>query len=86
MNEHPAVHGAVGELHEDRAVAGTEPHDAGRVAARLGVRIRDSESLETAGRKLMEALGTKALLITRGNQGMALFEGLYAMTSRRGTS
>jgi D-glycero-beta-D-manno-heptose-7-phosphate kinase len=48
--------------------------NASEAEAASGVRIRDTESLEAAGRKLLEALGTKALLITRGNQGMALFE------------
>jgi D-glycero-beta-D-manno-heptose-7-phosphate kinase len=48
--------------------------NASEAEAAAGVRIRDVPSLEAAGRKLLEALGTKALLITRGNQGMSLFE------------
>ncbi len=39
-----------------------------------GIRIRDDEALERAGRKLLRDLGSSALLITRGNRGMALFE------------
>jgi rfaE bifunctional protein kinase chain/domain len=42
--------------------------------AAAGIRIKDAESLEAAGRKLLGALGSAALLVTRGNQGMALFE------------
>jgi rfaE bifunctional protein kinase chain/domain len=40
----------------------------------VGFRIRDAQTLEAAGRKLLDALGVAALLVTRGNQGMALFE------------
>jgi rfaE bifunctional protein kinase chain/domain len=45
------------------------------VEALLGIRIGDdSESLERAGRTLLERLGCEAVLITRGSRGMALFE------------
>ena len=43
--------------------------------ALLGVRIGDSSGmLERAGRSLMDQLQCKAVLITRGSRGMALFE------------
>jgi D-glycero-beta-D-manno-heptose-7-phosphate kinase len=39
-----------------------------------GVRIRDSAGLHEAGRKILKTLRCRAVLITRGEQGMALFE------------
>jgi D-beta-D-heptose 7-phosphate kinase/D-beta-D-heptose 1-phosphate adenosyltransferase len=39
-----------------------------------GMEIADGESLERAGRKLMEVLSSDALLITRGEHGMSLFQ------------
>ncbi|HEY5599773.1 MAG TPA: D-glycero-beta-D-manno-heptose-7-phosphate kinase, partial [Candidatus Manganitrophaceae bacterium] len=39
-----------------------------------GVEIEDEESLRRAGQKIMERLGCRAVLITRGEQGMSLFE------------
>jgi D-beta-D-heptose 7-phosphate kinase/D-beta-D-heptose 1-phosphate adenosyltransferase len=39
-----------------------------------GVRIRDAASLHEAGRKILKTLRCHAALITRGEQGMALFE------------
>ena len=45
------------------------------VEALLGVRIDDDRGvLERAGRKLLGQLGARAVLITRGSRGMALFE------------
>jgi rfaE bifunctional protein kinase chain/domain len=45
------------------------------VEAALGVRIgRDEGTLERSGRKLLKKLRTGALLVTRGSDGMALFE------------
>jgi rfaE bifunctional protein kinase chain/domain len=45
------------------------------VEALLGVRIDDNRKvLEDAGRHLLETLKCKAVLITRGSRGMALFE------------
>jgi rfaE bifunctional protein kinase chain/domain len=45
------------------------------VEAALGVRIgRDQETLESSGRALLKMLRTQALLVTRGSDGMALFE------------
>jgi len=45
------------------------------VEALLGVRINDDRgTLERAGRKLLGQLDCRAVLITRGSRGMALFE------------
>jgi D-glycero-beta-D-manno-heptose-7-phosphate kinase len=43
-------------------------------SAAVGFPIRDEDALERAGRTLLERLDSSALLVTRGNQGMALFE------------
>jgi len=39
-----------------------------------GIEIKDEESLQTAGRKLLDRLRGRAVLITRGEHGMSLFE------------
>jgi rfaE bifunctional protein kinase chain/domain len=39
-----------------------------------GVPITDEFSLKKVGRKLLKGLGCKALVITRGDEGMAIFE------------
>ena len=39
-----------------------------------GIDIKDRKSLNAAGSKLLKNLGTKAVLITQGNEGMTLFE------------
>lgn len=53
------------------AVTPNEPE----VEAALGTTIgHDLRRLESAGRTLLERLGTKAVLVTRGSHGMALFE------------
>jgi D-glycero-beta-D-manno-heptose-7-phosphate kinase len=53
------------------AVTPNEPE----VEAALGVAIgHDRRRLEAAGRRLLRRLGVKAVLITRGSDGMALFE------------
>lgn len=53
------------------AVTPNEPE----VEAALGVRIgHDKKRLEAAGRALLRRLGVRAVLITRGSDGMALFE------------
>ncbi len=50
------------------------PNEA-EVEALLGVKIDDSrEALERSGRSLLERLGCRAVLVTRGSRGMALFE------------
>jgi rfaE bifunctional protein kinase chain/domain len=53
------------------AVTPNEPE----VEEALGVTIgHDRRRLEAAGRTLLEKLGCKAVLVTRGSDGMALFE------------
>jgi rfaE bifunctional protein kinase chain/domain len=53
------------------AVTPNEPE----VEAALGISIgHDARRLEAAGRTLLRRLGVKAVLITRGSDGMALFE------------
>jgi len=46
-------------------------HEAGRAA---GIKIVDAATLLAAGRKLLKQLGSDAVLITRGEHGMCLFE------------
>jgi rfaE bifunctional protein kinase chain/domain len=53
------------------AVTPNEPE----VEAALGVTIgHDKAKLESAGREVLKTLGCKAVLVTRGSHGMALFE------------
>ena len=40
----------------------------------LGRQLKNSSELESAGEKMRERLGYRALLVTRGSQGMVLFE------------
>jgi D-glycero-beta-D-manno-heptose-7-phosphate kinase len=40
----------------------------------LGGRLRTDEEVERAGRKLLELLGAENILLTRGPEGMSLFE------------
>ena len=46
-------------------------HEAGRV---LGFKIKDKKTLYEAGKELLAKLGSKAVLITLGENGMCLFE------------
>jgi D-beta-D-heptose 7-phosphate kinase/D-beta-D-heptose 1-phosphate adenosyltransferase len=39
-----------------------------------GIRIRSTADLQAAGRRILEQLGCAAVLVTRGEQGMSLFE------------
>jgi rfaE bifunctional protein kinase chain/domain len=43
-------------------------------AASLGMRIHDQGSLEEAGTRLLQATNSQGVLITRGSEGMCLFE------------
>jgi rfaE bifunctional protein kinase chain/domain len=53
------------------AVTPNEPE----VEEALGITIgHDRRKLETAGRRLLRRLGARAVLVTRGSDGMALFE------------
>jgi rfaE bifunctional protein kinase chain/domain len=57
-----------------RGVTAVTPNEP-EVEAALGVRIgHDRRRLESAGRTLLRRLGVGAVLITRGSDGMALFE------------
>ena len=56
-----------------RGLTACTPNES-EVEQALGVRINDSQSvLERAGRTVLERTGMKAVLITRGGRGMALF-------------
>lgn len=57
-----------------RGMTAVTPNEA-EVEAALGMTIgHDRARLEAAGRTLLRRLGTAAVLITRGSDGMALFE------------
>jgi rfaE bifunctional protein kinase chain/domain len=61
-------------LGEFRGMTACTPNES-EVEALLGVHIGENlHALERAGRTLLERLQTKAVLITRGSRGMALFE------------
>jgi D-beta-D-heptose 7-phosphate kinase/D-beta-D-heptose 1-phosphate adenosyltransferase len=46
-------------------------HEAGRA---LGIKIKDTKTLHKAGKELLERLGSQAVLITLGENGMCLFD------------
>jgi rfaE bifunctional protein kinase chain/domain len=57
-----------------RGMTAATPNES-EVEAALGVRIgHDRRALEAAGRALLRRLGAQAVLVTRGSDGMALFE------------
>jgi rfaE bifunctional protein kinase chain/domain len=61
-------------LTEFKGMTACTPNEA-EVEAMLGVRINDDPAiLEQAGRALLRMLQCRAVLITRGSRGMALFE------------
>lgn len=45
-----------------------------------GIKITDEKSLKRVGKELMKKLGSEAVLITRGEDGMSLFEGSNKVT------
>ena len=47
--------------------------NAGEAAGASGIAIRDDASLERAGTALLERLGCRYVVVTRGERGMALF-------------
>ena len=55
-----------------RRVAAITPNQLEAEQA-TGLRIRNPEELERAGRRIVKTLGCEAALITRGEQGMSLF-------------
>ena len=50
-----------------------EKKDNQEAAEASGISIEDESSLAEAGKKLMDSLDCRALLITRGEEGMTLF-------------
>jgi D-glycero-beta-D-manno-heptose-7-phosphate kinase len=60
-------------LHKFKGVTLISPNQSEAEQA-AGIKIRDAESLLAAGRKILAELECEAVLITRGEEGMALFE------------
>lgn len=56
-----------------RRVAVVTPNQAEAEQA-TGIRVRTTADLHTAGRRLLQMLGCQAVLVTRGEHGMSLFE------------
>ena len=64
---------AHGDLDRFQGVTALTPNQP-EAETTLGRRIHDRDSLETAGRELLERTNAQGLLITRGSEGMSLFE------------
>ncbi|HEX5159274.1 MAG TPA: bifunctional ADP-heptose synthase [Ktedonobacterales bacterium] len=64
---------AHGDLDRFQGVTALTPNQP-EAEATLGRRIHDRASLEDAGRELLERTNAQGLLITRGSEGMSLFE------------
>jgi rfaE bifunctional protein kinase chain/domain len=64
---------AHGDLDRFQGVTALTPNQP-EAEATLGRRIHDRESLEAAGRELLDRTNAQGLLITRGSEGMSLFE------------
>jgi rfaE bifunctional protein kinase chain/domain len=60
-------------------VTAVTPNEA-ELAELTGMPLDTERAVEKAGRQLMERLGARMLLVTRGSQGMALLEGDGAST------
>ncbi|WP_049766429.1 D-glycero-beta-D-manno-heptose-7-phosphate kinase [Syntrophobacter fumaroxidans] len=58
------------EIYREVTMVTPNHHEAARMA---GIEIHDEDSLVRAGRHLLEHLNCKAVLITRGKDGMSLF-------------
>lgn len=67
-----AVDPKVGHFHYYKGVSLITPNKK-EAAEGAGISIRDTQSLEKAGIKLLKNLKCGAVLITRGNEGMSLF-------------
>jgi D-glycero-beta-D-manno-heptose-7-phosphate kinase len=63
-------HGDLTRFQGATALTPNEPEAAGS----LGARITDRASLEAAGKRLLEETRTQGVLITRGSEGMSLFQ------------
>jgi rfaE bifunctional protein kinase chain/domain len=64
---------AHGDLDRFQGVTALTPNQP-EAEATLGRRIHDRESLEAAGHELLDRTNAQGLLITRGSEGMSLFE------------
>jgi rfaE bifunctional protein kinase chain/domain len=62
-----------GDLVRFRGVTALTPNQP-EAESTLGMRITDRQSLESAGHDLLERTGARGVLITRGAEGMSLFE------------
>ncbi len=69
-----AVDPKIGHFHLYKGVSVLTPN-LKEASQGSGVEIRDERTLLRAGRRLRQRLGAKAVLITRGERGMSLFEG-----------
>jgi rfaE bifunctional protein kinase chain/domain len=68
------------QLLEYRGLTASTPNES-EVEQVLGIRIGDdAAALERAGRQLLKRTGMKAVLVTRGSRGMALFESRQVTT------
>ncbi|MEJ2683485.1 MAG: D-glycero-beta-D-manno-heptose-7-phosphate kinase [Candidatus Sulfobium sp.] len=68
-----AVDPKVGHFNFYKGVSVVTPNVA-EAASGANIEIRDEKTLARAGRALLKRLGCRAVLVTRGEQGMALFE------------
>jgi D-beta-D-heptose 7-phosphate kinase/D-beta-D-heptose 1-phosphate adenosyltransferase len=66
------------ELYRRVTLVTPNHHEASRMS---GIEITDSDSLIAAGRKLLRHLQCESVLITRGKDGMALFDQTGEMTT-----
>ncbi|MHC1742151.1 MAG: D-glycero-beta-D-manno-heptose-7-phosphate kinase [Syntrophobacteraceae bacterium] len=66
------------ELYRGVTLVTPNHHEASRMS---GIEIVDTESLRAAGRKLLLLMGCQAVLITRGKDGMALFDQTGELTT-----
>jgi rfaE bifunctional protein kinase chain/domain len=68
-----AVDPKVGHFNFYKGVSVVTPNVA-EAASGANIEIRDEKTLVRAGRLLLKKLGCRAVLVTRGEQGMSLFE------------
>jgi rfaE bifunctional protein kinase chain/domain len=72
--ERPVLVDSRYDLLRYRGMTACTPNES-EVEQMLGVRINDdARALERAGRELLSRTGARAVLVTRGSRGMALFE------------
>ena len=73
QNKMVALDPKMGRFHLYRDVTIATPNSQ-EASAASGIEILDEDSLRNAGDKLLERFNCEAILITRGEDGMALFE------------